>query len=334
MSEYIIPGVITFVVGIAVGFFLWLIKKDRLSLEYDVDESDSFPREEGMGKYFICSLKNNGNKAIENITLKINLDGGLIDSVEFSSSELLTINSQENSLIDGVVPLLNPEEKISAIITIKNAQSNAFPKIEARAVGVTAKQRSSETSFKGYYGFLAAGFSVVVAMVGFIGVLNESNRSRLQESIKSLDMLEEKINSQKEELDQGKPERVQIIFAILNKAGLSRIIPGLISISGEGIAYWKTGLHLMHSYLLNKSESKKYVKSLVHLSNTEGIAPSSKGFLLYLAGRIEKEEGRTSDAIQYFNQCKNETPLMYEHLMANDPAYDLKAIEVELLKGN
>ena len=89
----------------------------------------------------------------------------------------------------------------------------------------------------------------------------------------------------------------------------------------------------MHSYLLDKRNAKKYVNVLIELANVESIAPSSKGFLLYLAGKIEKSEGNSDSAIRYFERCKKETPLMYEYLMTQDPAYDLASVKAWLTKN-
>lgn len=370
MVNYIIPAILTLIVGV----ILWQIKRERISLEYDIDESDPFPIDDNNGKYFIFSLRNNGNRAIENIDLKIDLNEGHIDSVEYSNSQLLNITQQDNSLVKGKIPLLNPNEKIGAVVTIKNAQSNSYPKIEARAVGVTAHKRSADTSVQYISSFLTI-VSAGVAISLFFSTWNTFNQSKthetiesisnlpsitsnIEESKKKLELLEkdaenirktheselDKIKKENEkrraeyqklekEREQGKPEREQIIFSTLNKSDLSYVIPDLISISGEGIPYWKTGLHLVHSYLTDKKNATKYIKALVSLSGNKQIAPSSKGFLLYLAGKIEKEEGNASKAIQYFEQCKKETPLMYEHLMEQDPAYDLKKIEARLLNS-
>lgn len=131
---------------------------------------------------------------------------------------------------------------------------------------------------------------------------------------------------------QGEPAREQLVFSAINRAGLSHLIPELMSISGEGLPYWKTGLFLMHSYLTDKKNYKKYVKALTLLVNKKEIAPSSKGFLLYLAGKIEKSQGNWESSMQYLERCKKETPLMYEHLMSQDPAYDLEATRQVLLK--
>ncbi len=83
----------------------------------------------------------------------------------------------------------------------------------------------------------------------------------------------------------------------------------------------------MDAYLTDKKNARKYVDAFDQLSRVEAIAPASKGFLLYLAKKIEKDQGNRNKANEYLERCKKETPLMYNHLMAQDPAYDLRALE-------
>ena len=93
MAQYIIPAIL----GFLGGLFLWLIKRERLALEYDIEESDLFPRDGGVGKYFVCKLINSGNRAIENISLNIEITEGQIDCIEYSNSQLLTEEKQTST---------------------------------------------------------------------------------------------------------------------------------------------------------------------------------------------------------------------------------------------
>lgn len=352
MNQYIIPAILAFFVGL----LLWAIKRERLALEYDIVESDRFPRGDGIGKYFVCALRNTGNRAIQNISVAMEINEGTIDSVEYSNSQLFDIGEQTSTSIKGVIPLLNPKERISAIITIRTTSGESSLKIEARAIGVTANKKSSEF-IPEYLRMILLAVTIGVTISALSSIWSTYTQSRvtksiekigtfkeltkgLDESTKKLDELKNKsgiFNKQLEESErkrkQGEPDREQIVFGILNRAGLSHIIPSLMSISGEGLPFWKTGLHLMHSYLLDQKNAPKYIQALIQLSKVDHIAPSSKGFLLYLAGKIEKAEGNSDAAIKHFEMCKKETPLMYEYLMAQDPAYDLKSIKMWLSKN-
>lgn len=360
IMKFVIPVILTFIAGL----LLWLIKRDRLSLEYDVAESEIFQHDDGYGKYFILSLKNNGNKAAENITYKIELNHGVIDSLQFSKPDLIVVGTQNESMVTGTIELLNPKEELRTTVTIKNARDFSRISVEVRGVGVTAVEKKTD-SIPDYFQKILVVMTIAISISILFFVMTSLNQSEVNKSIANIkgiqmigkdieeisSQLEEKIAKRLKELTesqkelkmikrqheeqelkrkQGEPTREQIIFAILNKAGLSKILPDLLSTSGEGLSYWKTGLFLIHSYLIDTKNTDRYVTALSEMAKTEIIAPSSKGFLLYLAGKIEKEEGKTSKAIEYFDMCKKETPLMYEHLMAQDPAYDLKLIQVWL----
>lgn len=352
MIQYIIPAALAFFVGL----LLWTIKRERLAIEYDIVESDCFPRDGGVGKYFVCALRNTGNRAIQDISINIVVSEGTIDSVEYSNSQLFNISEQKTTSIKGVVPLLNPKERISAIITIRDAKAESSLRIEARAVGATASKKNSEFMPE-YFKMILTAVTAGVALLAFSSIWSTYIQSKvtksiekigdfkelskgIDESTKRLDDLKNKseklvkeFEDREKKMEQGEPEREQIVFSILNRSGLSHVVPGLMSISGEGLPFWKTGLHLMHSYLLDQKNAQKYVQALVQLSRVGFIAPSSKGFLLYLAGKIEKAEGNIDAAIKYFEMCKKETPLMHEYLMAQDPAYDLKAVKTWLSKN-
>jgi len=98
---------------------------------------------------------------------------------------------------------------------------------------------------------------------------------------------------------------------------------------GDELPYWKTGLFLMHSFLQDGENGDKYISALSSLLEQDTI-PSSSGFLAYLAGKIEQERGKRDSAIAFFDRCKAKAPLTYEHLMTQDPAYDLETLKERL----
>ena len=181
MIQYIVPAALTFFVGM----LLWAIKRERFALEYDIVESDRFPRDGGVGKYFVCALRNTGNRAVENISLKIEISEGTIDSVEYSNSHLFNISEQTTTAIQGVVPLLNPKERISAIITIKDAKAESYPNVEARAVGVTASKKSSE-SMPEYFKMAVVAVAVGVVLSSFSSMWSTYTQSRVTRSIEKI----------------------------------------------------------------------------------------------------------------------------------------------------
>lgn len=362
--KYLIPAILAFLVGI----ILWLIKRKRQAADYEIIESESFPRENGLGKYFVIKIRNSGNTPIKDADLDINFDFGMIESINFSDKRLVSNVSKDNSSIKSVIPLLNPRETLSITITIFADKSITTPDVNVRAVGVTAVPKQVEY-FSTYGTSIIAGIAIVVTLTMLFSVWSSYRQSRLIKTVekisdveaipdkiekarlslekaleieseaqkkandekKSLEQKKREYEIYKEQVRQGKPEGEQIIFGILNRAGLGHLMPKLI-LSGEHICYWKTGLFLMHSFLLDQKNGDKYVFALEQLIEVENVAPSSHGFIIYLLGKMEHYRGNSEKAIKLFNRCKHDTPLMYEHLMAQDPAYDLDAIKKYLMR--
>lgn len=357
MIQYTISALLAFIVGLT----LWLIKKERLLLEYQIVESELFPKDEGFGKYFVCKLKNGGNKAVENIHFKFGTKLGKIESINYSKPDMVKTESQDDLFVNGKIPLLNPTEELSLTITILDANENSNAVFEARSTGVTATKKRTDLP-PTYFQVILPVVALVVAISAAFTMWTSFKQSKVTNTIESIENFEELSKGLKEgekkliqfstsieditkksqelqkraeklekERQQGKPKREQVTFSILNRAGLSSELPDLLAVSGDGLPFWKTGLFLMHSYLINRNNASKYVDALNQIANVDFIAPSSKGFILYLAGKIERQEGNTDSAISYFEKCKAETPLMYELLMTQDPAYDLNTVREELL---
>lgn len=343
--QYLIPAILS-IIG---GLILWAIKRERMSLTYEIVKSEVFPRENTSGRYFVCTLRNTGNRPIENITYTFRVSDGQIESVKFSNSQLIQLSAQDRNAIEGSIALLNPKEEIGAVVTITDASQKTGSTLEARAVGATAHEKTNEsipeylniillaatlgaaatTGFSMWTSYRQSEMSRSFERIGNVGDIAKAvaeSEKNLEELVQKTTALEKKANRFETEFEQGHPEREHQVFAILNKSGLGFILPTLLA-TGDELPYWKTGLYIMHVYLTDKKYAKKYVDALDQLSRTEAIVPSSKGFLLYLAGKIEQDQGNSKKAIEYLERCKKETPLMYDHLMAQDPAYDLRALE-------
>jgi len=345
--QYIISALIAF----ALSLLLWQIKRKRLALEYEIVESERFPSEEGEGRFFVIKLKNSGNKHIENAEFYISFKSGNIDSVRYSDSRLFKEEVRKSSLFSGKIPLLNPRETLEITTTTKGFKDLSSPKVVVRAKGVTAIPKKEEEI--SIYKLIA--MVVILILISFLVIhftLKASERrikkiySEVNEQFevttdykKSIEDLERNIKKLDEflkiyqqDIEQGKPRREQLIFGILNRSDLGHLMPSLIS-TGEGITYWKTGLFLMHSFLVDRENSDKYVYAMKLIIDIENLEPSSKGFNLYLLGKMEQFRGNSVLAASYFDQCKGETPLMYKHLMSQDTAYDLEKIKQWLLKN-
>jgi hypothetical protein len=282
--QYLLPAILTAVFSFCVGFLLWQIKKERVSLEYECGGSGTFPREKGIGRYFIVEINNSGNKPIQDVKFIIIFPSGRIESANYSEHKLVSDVSIDGSQLSGSIPLLNPKEMLGVTITIMGESDIGSPKIIARAVGVTAVQRKEGSIFShrsilmaGVLGTLAIAVTVV-----FVWRITLQQEKVTDESIKTLkgvetitgdfdkniDLFKKNLQRQQEEQEktekeeqQGKPETEQIVFAILNRAGLGHLMFRLIE-SGEEITYWKTGFVLLQAFLVDQENGGKYVNAM------------------------------------------------------------------------
>jgi hypothetical protein len=299
-------------------------------------ESDNFPRENGIGKYFVIKLRNSGNKAIENINLNIEFDSNVIETATFSDITLLKELDKTDAHIKSVLPLLNPKEVFSITVTTLSNNQISSPKIVARAIGSTALPREySSTSSLFPHVLIAVTLALTSVAVGyFIGGIFIPKSIKNIEVIKSdVDELKSRFEQNRRKYEQGEPESEQYVFAVFNRAGISYLFPELIEKNGE-IRYWKTGAFLMHKFLKDQRNRGKYIGAMETLIDAKEIAPSSLGFNLYLLAKMEQHIGNNGKAKDYLERCKNNTPLMYDYLMAQDAYYDTKALELLLGKKN
>lgn len=371
LSKY---GPVTIAAVLAFGFalILWQLEKDRLALEYEVTESAQFPRGTVIGKYFIVSLQNSGNKSVDHIALQVTFDSDVIESMQFSEPSMVSGISQSASDVSAQVPLLNPEESISVTITTSGRVIPQTPRVAARAAGVTARRRSEGglwhqiaplfytligvmcfgilVAFFGYYRAFKTSASISrLENLGDVSQRIEKSGEKLAESVESIktnwqekfakerETFEAKLEEQQRKLkeervrqEKGEPERHQKIFTLMNRAGLTGdFIQSAVS-SDDGLSYWGCGLLLLRAFLTDEENRERYVLAMEGLVTQSEMAPSSKGFNLYLLGKMEQFRGNTPAAVKWFGRCRDETPLMFEHLMAQDSAFDLATLEQDL----
>jgi hypothetical protein len=334
--QYLIPVILTAILTFVVGLLLWLIKRDRLSLEYDCIGSEIFPRENGFGRYFIIKFINSGNKSIESTKLTIIFSAGTIESVNFSDQKLISDVVIDGPQFSGSLPLLNPKEDLGITITTIGKPDIGFPAIVARSIGVTAVPKKNVPIEKTFLTLALAGLAIAFTVTLFVWQMSYK-QTELSKSINRSDKDLEKLLSERKqaekEWEQGKPETEQIIFAILNRVGLSHLMYRIAE-TGEKVTFWKTGLMLMQAFLVDQKNTDKYFAAMNSITELTDMAPSSLGFNLYLLAKMEQFRGNNNKAIQYFEKCKTRTPLMYEHLMAQDPTYNLENLRNWMLKNS
>lgn len=356
-KDYLVPAVLAFLFALA----LWQIQKERTALDYDVVSSEEFPRENGSGRYFVVRIRNTGTKEVRDIDLTLVLKSGAIETKRYSTPNLISQVSESTSELRGRIPLLNPGETFSVTMTTFGKTGVGSVDVTARAPGATAQLRKDDGGLSGPAGLL--GFVIVSCAVAIgVSFFYSRNTAKLSESVARIENLGElsqriekteedlsaslrqqrealqketedrlnRLEKEEQEHEQGRPASVQIIFALLNRSGLGHRFTDLVAAGGE-LSYWRTGIFLIHSFLIDESNRDKYVGALEALLELPQMAPSSRGMTLYLLGKLEQYRGNRERAIQWLERCRTKTPLMYAHLMAQDPAYDLDKIREHLL---
>lgn len=327
--QYLIPAILAFLVGVA----LWSIKRERKGLEYEIIASESFPHGEKTGKYYkyyVIRLRNSGNVAVQDTRFRVSCEQGMIESSRWSDPSLVADISTSESTSECIVPLLNPRERIALTITTIGDHVLSFLMVEARAIGVTATAKSDDSATWSL-GLVAEflPYGVVLALLTLLIYWMTANMQRSITGLTSnLERRTADIEQHLREESQGRPDSTQIIFAILNRAGVGHLTSQLVATS-QDITYWGTGLLLLNPFLLDQANSQKYVTALEELVKTP-MPASSLGFNLYLLSKAERFRGNTAKANDYLEQCKQETPLMHQHLMQQDQYFDLRLLQKQL----
>jgi hypothetical protein len=128
-----------------------------------------------------------------------------------------------------------------------------------------------------------------------------------------------------------KPDTIENVFAILNKAQLSFLFPQIIR-ANDNISYVGTSFYLTNSYLKDTGNKEKYMTALKGIADLKDdvISKSSKGMIYYLIYKIDKKENNLIEATEYLQKCEKETPSMYKHLIAQDQYYNLDSLQIKI----
>ncbi len=339
--KYAIPVILAFLSGL----LLWQVQRERLLLDYEVVTSEQFPRESGIGRYFVVRLRNAGNREIREIDLAIVLKSGAVETNRFSQPALISQISESPSELRGRLPLLNPGETFAITLTGAGASEVGPLEVAARAPGATAIPRRDDQLFSTgallvavasvvalvistFFSYRTAKLSDSIAKIENLGEVSKRIEKKDEDLTTGLDRLEQ-LRKEGEERELGKPSSAQLIFAVFNRVGLGYRFHDL-AFTGEDISYWKTELFLMHGFLVDDANRDRYIAAAEAIVEMPHMAASSRGFGLYLLGKMEQFRGNTERAIFWFERCRTVTPLMHAHLMEQDPAYDLTKIREHL----
>lgn len=349
--QYLIPAALTAVFALVVGYLLWIIKRERFDLVYNVIESQSFPINGDIGRYFVISLINSGNRSIKDIDYKIIFTSGHPKNVNYSDLALIKTALNTDKEVSCQIPLLNPKESLEVTITATNNTPSFDIEIKARAEGVTAKRRSVQENWsQSLMTNILIPLTALAVSFGVSTIYNsykqirvqkqlieiasspakteraiEDIQATLEDRLANLDKMTKELETSNRQREQGLPENEQVIFRLLISAKLSNLIPEFM-LNGE-ITFWQTGLFLTHAYAKDKANGVKYVNAMKEILNTPNIAPSSKGFIYYLLSRIELDRGQNEEAELYLKSCQKETPLMYEFLIERDRDFKIDDLQ-------
>jgi hypothetical protein len=121
--------------------------------------------------------------------------------------------------------------------------------------------------------------------------LSSSIDRQLQPLKAERETIEQESRERKRKREQGEPKREQVIFAVMNRAGLGHRFIELAA--GEDITYWRTGIFLLHGFLTDQPNRDRYVSAMEALVQIPEANPSSKGFNLYILGKMEQSRGNS-----------------------------------------
>lgn len=290
------------IISVVTGFF-WR-RRDRLRLVYTKTVSDLFPTGNGDGKYYAIKVWNNGKKEVRRIKASIILTDVEINQV--TTHSLMENFTRQGNEISFQVDCLNKGEDISFVITTNKDKHGTTPKIVVRGEGVTASEKQDSSKKSDYI-----GITVLFFLIGFLGGLVYA-------------ILED---GSPGDTNTG-PQKVQTVFTILNKAGLSQAFPRVIDKAEE--SYVATGYAIAYIYLEDTVNRVKYVNALKELSALPDIAENSKGTIYYLIYKIDMHGRNPIEATEYLTKCKIEAPKIYEYLYAQDRYFSLEQVIREI----
>jgi hypothetical protein len=278
---------------------VWIIQrhftKDKLKLTYTISSSDPFPSASETAQAFTITLENAGNKPIVDCSFLIRFASGKIDSFKFSNDRLLSEIKKTDRTVESAISLINPKDNLQLVVTCKSEENVELPFVEAKAFGVNAQKKSS-----GGKTFLIICLIFIFAIGGLAYLGGKEDEA---------------------------PQRQDYIFAAVNEAGLSNLIPQIIGLNSEGLTYKNAAFFLFHNFLIDQKNKEKYIIALQKLSEIEGMNKNSKGTIFYILAKAEQYDNNKPKADEYFRKCNDIAPDTYEFLMAHDAAYDLKNLQ-------
>ena len=206
--------------------------------------------------------------------------------------------------------------------------STSVPELSKAAVEISRSQKELEVQRQKMSEAEEQARQAAEEREGALRIQREESQKEREKIQEEQGKIQKELEEKRRCFREGAPDTPQVVFSVLSRAGLGHRFSEL---TGAG-SYWATAAWLLHRYLVEQASTASYLRAMRDLSVLD-MAPSSKGFVLYLLSKMERDTGDTDAAVSSLRRCQTEAPLMYEFLMGQDPAYDLNALRKRLLDG-
>src|SRR5207244_4326024 len=119
---------------------------------------------------------------------------------------------------------------------------------------------------------------------------------------------------------KGLPEIQQELFVLFNESGFPDLYQEYVA--GGEVTYWRAAYFLFSHCVTNPARCRTYARGMDRLLELP-MAPSSDGFTLYLAAKLNRLLGDNRKADLYLDRLKATRPLMFDFLTRHDDAFDI-----------
>jgi hypothetical protein len=163
----------------------------------------------------------------------------------------------------------------------------------------------SAYSFKGF----GSRSDHLAALADSFTVSMESFRGRMAGMREQAQALATQDSVRLDSVAKGLPEVQQELFVLFNASGISDLYPAYVA--GGDI-----------SCVIDGERCRTYARAMDRLLELQ-MAPSSDGFNLYLAARMDRLLGDNRKADLYLDRLKATRPMMFEFLTRYDDSFDI-----------
>jgi hypothetical protein len=163
-KNILLTGVISLIVAVLGSWIVNKLTNAALGLVYETATSEVFSASSGSVQIATIRIKNNGTKAIEEVTAVIASEGSEIKEYKISGLSKDSYTSSLNkSEVNVSIKYLNPEEEFNIQFLLSGEKAQVFsPKIELRGKGVLGKSKETKNRSSVTLLFIPALFGIVM----------------------------------------------------------------------------------------------------------------------------------------------------------------------------